>query len=57
MLLLEEFMASSTETTCQKCGGRAHKNADDGVTYCDEEKCGEKTVEDKNYRPPERRGG
>ena len=28
-------MAGSFQTTCPGCGGPAHTNDDDGVTYCD----------------------
>ncbi len=50
-------MASSYTTTCPRCGGQAHWNTDDGVTYCDEPTCREASVEYPDYRPPERRGG
>lgn len=66
-------MASSYDATCPGCGGRAHWNTDDGITYCDNfgptgcaakaEKAGKSTVgsgmhvEDSSYKPPSRRGG
>lgn len=52
-------MASSNPTTCPKCGGKAHWNTDDGVTYCDEKDCHYMDVEDhrSDYKPPEYRGG
>jgi len=33
---------SSMQVRCPKCGGNAHWNSDDDVTYCDEpkSKCG-----------------
>jgi hypothetical protein len=50
-------MASTKKTRCPKCGGPAERNADDGITYCDNwADCGARVVEDKNYRPPDRRG-
>lgn len=50
-------MASSYTTQCPKCGGRAHWNTDDGITWCDEPNCKELSVERPDYRPPARRGG
>ncbi len=50
-------MASSHKTTCPRCGNPAHWNTDDGVTYCDNPRCGEMVVEYPDYRPPDRRGG
>lgn len=48
-------MASSTPTRCPRCGGPAEFHADDGVTYCDDPKCG-MHVKDEKYRPPDYRG-
>lgn len=58
-------MASSVDTTCPACGGPAHWNADDGITYCDTHPCPKSKggpgsnmyVENPEYRPPNRRGG
>ena len=44
-------------TTCPKCGGPAHWNTDDGVTYCDNSKWGYQDCEDLQYKPPVYRGG
>lgn len=52
-------MASSYDTTCPTCGGKAHWNTDDGVTYCDDPlKCSSPmNVEYPDYKPPSYRGG
>ena len=50
-------MASINPTTCPDCGGKAHWNTDDGVTYCENVKCGFQGCENLDYRPPAFRGG
>lgn len=50
-------MASSYETSCDYCGGPAHTNTDDGVTYCENPKCRKMDAKDVDYKPPVYRGG
>ena len=44
-------------STCPECGGPAHVTTDDGIRWCDNPKCGELTVPNAAYQPPDRRGG
>lgn len=56
-IVAKERGISMNTTTCPKCGGPAVWHTDDGVTYCNDPKCGFQGCENLNYRPPARRGG